>query len=1144
MASGCRNDAKGVSFDLTAASISDTAKYVPDTPRKPFINIVAPDRSGRSHRGRSDDSGIFMVVNIGQNTTPGTHGEEQTIEMARFSGADSTEETVISLGETSRSTSSSATASSDNRMSVRYLKKKFAEVEIEELYQLYWLRSQRASFRALLAVLVLYAVVLVLLFHFHHNGSLGLQNSTNTMGSLTALASLIFSGALFNRLVLSNLGCTDILLQQILANFMIYLGANLTGLYHKHLTDLAHRHTFLDARSVLQTNSCLQKERILQESLLLKIIPAYLLDDMKEVLYRKLLLEAVEKEEFDDSLSSPYSQLTESRDALVKRMVSALRRKTTEQFHTFLISKHENVSILYADIVSFTRLSVNLTPSELVIALNELFGRFDQLAKDNHCLRIKILGDCYYCVSGMPDPSPNHARNCVVMGLQMIEVIREIREQTGIMSLDMRIGIHTGTVLSGVLGLRKWQYDVWSDDVTIANMMETTGKAGAVHISETTLREILPSEIRYRPGPDFTSSAKGIERMKTYFIYPDETPALVTHSPHSLHRLRSVNPGLERHQSVVDVLAEWGAEKPFDSISDFMLAKTQPAQYTICEGLTSDQKEVNESLKRGFHLEESLDSGEKRDLDAKSYINSVALMFRDPKTEVQYSLQRDTLFKYNVGCAFLIYIVIGAVQFIALPKKNTLFITFAGGSMFFLVVLFFTKRTDHARSCFDFIIRTIKRPKLKEKQRRHVNKILRTMTAGVCLAVIFISCFITVIDCKDFTQQPYVNTTSCSLVEEDFCLLATYYVHMCMLALIACSVFLKLYFMVKIGFMVLCLVLYNVLFYQHKFVFTTFSTVMHFTSTAKSNHNVWSTEIRGSLYLGVLLFTLIVHDRQIEKSMRLDFLWKKKIRDDKEEVAKNDLLNSLLLENILPKHVAEHFMQPHRTKELYHNVHESVCVMFASIPDYHQVFYEETEINNYGIGCLRLLNEIIAAFDKLLNQKQFMDVEKIKTIGSTYMAATGLRPVEYLDSMAQIDSKDRNVLVMMKFVFTMMWRLEAISRHAMFDYMLRIGVAHGGPVIAGVIGAQKPQYDIWGDTVNVASRMESQGLTGSVVVPKETADVLERNGVSCAFHATKIVKGKGPMDLYIVNPSPGWRTSFTREDSTNVSMLSASLPNL
>ncbi|XP_013387047.1 uncharacterized protein LOC106156372 [Lingula anatina] len=182
MASGCRNDAKGVSFDLTAASISDTAKYVPDTPRKPFINIVAPDRSGRSHRGRSDDSGIFMVVNIGQNTTPGTHGEEQTIEMARFSGADSTEETVISLGETSRSTSSSATASSDNRMSVRYLKKKFAEVEIEELYQLYWLRSQRASFRALLAVLVLYAVVLVLLFHFHHNGSLGLQNSTNTMG--------------------------------------------------------------------------------------------------------------------------------------------------------------------------------------------------------------------------------------------------------------------------------------------------------------------------------------------------------------------------------------------------------------------------------------------------------------------------------------------------------------------------------------------------------------------------------------------------------------------------------------------------------------------------------------------------------------------------------------------------------------------------------------------------------------------------------------------------------------------------------------------------------------------------------------------------------------------------------------------------
>ncbi|KAM7307899.1 adenylate cyclase type 2 [Ixodes scapularis] len=84
--------------------------------------------------------------------------------------------------------------------------------------------------------------------------------------------------------------------------------------------------------------------------------------------------------------------------------------------------------ILYADIVNFTRLSEQLSASDLVQALNELFGRFDQIAQENHCMRIKILGDCYYCVSGLPVSRPSHAYNCVRMGLQMIEAIRHYVE--------------------------------------------------------------------------------------------------------------------------------------------------------------------------------------------------------------------------------------------------------------------------------------------------------------------------------------------------------------------------------------------------------------------------------------------------------------------------------------------------------------------------------------------------------------------------------------------------------------------------------------------------------------------------------------------------------------------------------------------
>ncbi|KTF89654.1 hypothetical protein cypCar_00046567 [Cyprinus carpio] len=123
---------------------------------------------------------------------------------------------------------------------------------------------------------------------------------------------------------------------------------------------------------------------------------------------------------------------------------------------------------------------------------------------------------------------------------------------------------------------------------------------------------------------------------------------------------------------------------------------------------------------------------------------------------------------------------------------------------------------------------------------------------------------------------------------------------------------------------------------------------------------------------------------------RLDFLWKNKFKKECEEIETMENLNRVLLENVLPAHVAEHFLARNwKNEDLYHQSYDLVCVMFASIPDFKE-FYTESDVNKEGLECLRLLNEIIADFDELLSKPKFSGVEKIKTIGSTYMAATGL----------------------------------------------------------------------------------------------------------------------------------------------------------
>jgi class 3 adenylate cyclase len=143
------------------------------------------------------------------------------------------------------------------------------------------------------------------------------------------------------------------------------------------------------------------------------------------------------------------------------------------------------VTVLFADIVGFTSLSADIKPGELVTILNDIFTRFDGLADEYGVEKIKTIGDAYMAVSGVPTPVPDHAPRIAGMALAMVRTIEEYCKQSG-HSLEIRVGVNTGPVVAGVIGQRRFVYDLWGDTVNLASRMESHGKPSAVQISDAT----------------------------------------------------------------------------------------------------------------------------------------------------------------------------------------------------------------------------------------------------------------------------------------------------------------------------------------------------------------------------------------------------------------------------------------------------------------------------------------------------------------------------------------------------------------------------------------------------------------------------------------------------------------------------------
>ncbi len=185
-----------------------------------------------------------------------------------------------------------------------------------------------------------------------------------------------------------------------------------------------------------------------------------------------------------------------------------------DSFTEVIADSFDEVTVLFADIVEFTKFSEGVSAEVLVAVLNDIFTRFDSIADNRGLEKIKTIGDAYMAAAGLPVPVADHALRAAHMALDMIEAMDRFNEQTG-HKLKVRIGIETGSVVAGVIGKSKFLYDLWGDTVNTASRMESHGVPGRIQITDTTRLRLSETFMLEQRG---TINVKGKGEMHTWFL--------------------------------------------------------------------------------------------------------------------------------------------------------------------------------------------------------------------------------------------------------------------------------------------------------------------------------------------------------------------------------------------------------------------------------------------------------------------------------------------------------------------------------------------------------------------------------------------------------------------------------------------------
>ncbi|XP_054741165.1 adenylyl cyclase X E-like [Anastrepha obliqua] len=883
------------------------------------------------------------------------------------------------------------------------------------------------------------------------------------------------------------------------------LSLNVLGLFVRLTRETVTRMTFVDKRHLIEENILFHAAKDQERALLLTIIPKQIAAQMEEDV--KMRIELMKK-------PKPMSR-SMSLGVEVRKL---------------FIEPHDDVTILYADIVNYTRLTTTLDVSTLVGTLHDLFVRFDNAAQELKVLRIQFLGDCYYCVGNVSIPNEEHAVACVKLGLRMIKGIREVRDIRDVL-IDMRIGVHTGSVLSGVIGENKWQFDIYSKDVVIANKLESTGVPGRVHISKETLHR-LHDRFKYEEG---TQRARDDPLLRKHHI----TTFLITPPPELVEAQMSQTSFYSVYHGDFDDVAEGQVFEQMDSLERMkvMLDSEMNREYINfpISGIIRRYKMLS------FNKKRRLSPVEIKERTLYSNISWLFMWYKNWHWELSYLQQFDILYKYSIAVAYIIILCTIIMQAISEPQETIFWMLALFGNIFVLLVLGLV----WYKKMWERLFSTVFEPKPQAKVSLWMyitsDKVQRDywFRTGVYFAILLLQLSLTLaqlLDCDRFQIENEIVEMEVydDNVNENICF-SPWAVTECIVQNLGLIfLFTHVPYFIKYIVALLVLTFYIIIsFVMYEFIF----------ERSLSSNQYILPEYAQLFLLLIHLLSFHIVNREAEFISRMDYNSKYELRRKRDNAKVTNKTISILIGNILPAHIADMYMKDQLSTELYYEQYENVAVMFATILNY------DTE----QIG-MRVLNEIICDFDRVLNTYTGINkIEKIKVAGWTYMAACGLsasnpdasisvgseneyNPLgSYLDdrlmqsiALGNMDSDKFSpgnvaVYIMACFALDLICALQAFNMenpeqneekgHAVSA--LRIGISNG-PVMAGVVGSYKPFYDIWGNAVNMASRMDSTGLPDSIQVTEETAKILETFNIKCNFRGETFVKGRGLIPTYLL----------------------------